>query len=59
MIFKKFKSEHKQKSRLKVCYFNGNESGTKKWQAVFLNIGRTTYCVFRNRDVYNGWPNAA
>lgn len=58
MVFRKFKTKNRQKMRLKVCYFNDRESGTKKWQAIFLNIGRTTYWLFRNRDIYNGWPSA-
>lgn len=59
MIFRKYKSNNKQKFQFKICYFNGYESGTKRWQAIFLNIGKTTYWVFRNKDIFNGWPGAA
>lgn len=59
MIFRKYKNNGAAAIKLKVCYYNGSESPTKKWQAIFLNVGRYSFWVFRNKKVFQGWPSAA
>ena len=56
MLIKTFKSKVKNKTKFKVCYYNGWVSPTKNWQAIYFVFGRRSIWIFRNKQVYQGWP---
>ena len=58
MVFKKYKSKTK-KCYGRMFYHTNYKTKKRKFEAAFINVLGYTFWLWRTKQIYYDWPNAA
>lgn len=58
MVFRRYKTNNKKWS-MRILFHTNYRTNKKKFEAMFINILGYTFWLWRTKQIYYDWPNAA